>query len=336
MKFNQKNIPTNDINISTIVEGDGEPIILVHGWPESWYSWRHQINPLVEAGYKIIVPDVRGYGNSDRPIKVSDYSMKKLTSDIIGILDFIEEEKAHIIGHDWGAPISWYTSLLHPNRILSVTGLSVPHSFLGNDVKPTDLLKEIYKDNFFYILYFQEEGRAEKELEKDLEFSLRTLFSNSDFYGLSQMIKFQSTLNKKKNEGFLDGMLEHNQLPKWLNQEDLTYYVNQFKNSGMRGPLNRYRCIDIDWEELRFLSDKKIEKPACFITGELDPVNFMILEGLRNLNSDKPDNELFSEHLNKNYSDLRVLEIIKECGHWTQQEKPKEVNKILLDFLKKI
>ena len=131
MKFNQKNIPTNDINISTIVEGDGEPIILVHGWPESWYSWRHQINPLVEAGYKIIVPDVRGYGNSDRPIKVSDYSMKKITSDIIGILDFIEEEKAHIIGHDWGAPISWYTSLLHPDRILSVTGLSVPHSFLG-------------------------------------------------------------------------------------------------------------------------------------------------------------------------------------------------------------
>ena len=93
---------------------------------------------------------------------------------------------------------------MHPNRILSVTGLSVPHSFLGNDVKPTDLLKEIYKDNFFYILYFQEEGRAEKELEKDLEFSLRTLFSNSDFYGLSQMIKFQSTLNKKKNEGFLE------------------------------------------------------------------------------------------------------------------------------------
>ena len=139
-----------------------------------------------------------------------------------------------------------------------------------------------------------------------------------------------------QNEGFLDGMLEHSQLPKWLNQEDLTYYVNQFKNSGMRGPLNRYRCIDIDWEELRFLSDKKIEKPACFITGELDPVNFMILEGLRNLKSDKPDNELFSEHLYKNYSDLRVLEIIKECGHWTQQEKPKEVNKILLDFLKKI
>ena len=192
----RKNIPTNNINISTIIEGDGEPIILVHGWPESWYSWRHQINPLVEAGYKVIVPDVRGYGNSDRPIKVSDYSMKKLTSDIIGILDFIEEEKAHIIGHDWGAPISWYTSLLHPDRILSVTGLSVPHSFLGNDVKPTDLLKEIYKDNFFYILYFQEEGRAEKELEKDLDFALRTLFSNSDYYGLSQMIKSQSTLNK--------------------------------------------------------------------------------------------------------------------------------------------
>ncbi len=336
MKFNQKIIPTNNINISTVIEGDGEPVICVHGWPESWYSWRHQINPLVEAGYKVIVPDVRGYGNSDKPAKVSDYSMKELTNDIIGILDHIGEERAHIVGHDWGAPISWYTSLLHPERIISVTGLSVPHSFLGNGLKPTDLLKEIYKDNFFYILYFQEEGIAEKELEKDLYHSLKILFSNSDYYGLSQIIESLSGINKKKGAGFLDGMIEHNELPKWLSQDDLSYYANQFKNDGMRGPLNRYRCIDIDWQELSFLSNKKIEKPSCFITGEQDPVNFMILQGLRNSNNNKSDNELFKEHLNKNYSDLRELEIIKECGHWTQQEKPNEVNKILLDFIKKI
>ncbi len=326
MKFNQEKVKSNNITINTIIEGEGTPVVLVHGWPESWYSWRHQIIPFIESGFKVIIPDVRGYGNSEKPNNITDYSMKELTNDIVGILDFLQEDKAHIIGHDWGAPISWYTSLLHPERIISVSGLSVPYSFMGKDTKPTEFFKKIYKDNFFYMLYFQEENKAEKELERDLDFTLRSIFSNSDYEGMIKNIEnnIKSSKIKSKNEGFLDGLSLNTKLPQWLNEKDLEYYIKQFSKSGMRGPLNRYRCIDLDWNELKNFSESKIEKPACFITGDLDPVNFFI-----------PDNELFNT-IDKHYTDLRVKKLIHKCGHWTQQEKPKEVNEILLDFLKKI
>ena len=174
MDRNFKLIPTNGIKINAVVEGEGKPVIFVHGWPESWYSWRHQINPFKKAGYKVIIPDIRGYGGSEKPKDVYSYSLKEITNDLIGILDYLKEEEAHIIGHDWGAPISWYTSLLFPERILSVSGLSVPFNPF-NDIPPIKLLKQIYKNTFFYILYFQKIGVAEKELEKNLEKSLRLI-----------------------------------------------------------------------------------------------------------------------------------------------------------------
>jgi len=141
---------------------------------------------------------------------------------------------------------------------------------------------------------------------------------------------------KIKGMGFLDDMINYKDLPGWLTKNDLDFYTNQFEISGMRGPLNRYRCIDQDWEELEFLSNKKISKPSCFITGDLDPVNFMLLNSLKLLKNDESDEELLLNHINSNYSDLREFKIIESCGHWTQQEKPEEVNKILIDFLQKI
>ena len=336
MQFNQIKIPTNDININTVIQGSGTPILFIHGWPESFYSWRHQIKFFSEKGFKVIAPDIRGYGASDKPKNVSDYSMKKIAADLIGILDHIGDQNAHIVGHDWGGPISWYTSLLYPERILSVSGLSVPHSFLGNEVKPTKMLKELYKNKFFYMLYFQKEGKAEEELEKNIKYSLRTIFSNSDYRGMLKNIKTLLHQEKLKGEGFLNGMTSFETLPDWLKEDDLVFYSNQFENSGMRGPLNRYRCIDLDWKELRYLSNKRVDKPSSFITGDLDPVNFMVLNGLKSTKSDKSDEELYMNHINKNYNDLRELKIIEGCGHWTQQEKHNEVNKILMDFLNKI
>ena len=141
---------------------------------------------------------------------------------------------------------------------------------------------------------------------------------------------------KVKGMGFLDDMINYKNLPGWLTKNDLDFYTKQFEISGMRGPLNRYRCIDQDWEELEFLSNNKISKPSCFITGDLDPVNFMLLNSLKLLKNDLSDEELLLNHINSNYSDLRKFKIIESCGHWTQQEKPEEVNKILIDFLQKI
>ena len=130
MKRNFELVKTNGVEINTLIEGDGKPVMFVHGWPESWYSWRNQIEPFKNAGYKVIVPDIRGYGKSSNPEKIEEYTLKKITGDLIGILDYLDEKDAHIIGHDWGAPISWYTSLLYPERIISVSGLSVPFNCL--------------------------------------------------------------------------------------------------------------------------------------------------------------------------------------------------------------
>ena len=319
-------VPTNGIKINTLIEGEGKPVIFVHGWPESWYSWRYQIEPFKKAGYKVIIPDIRGYGNSEKPKKVNSYSLREITNDLIGILDFLKEKDAHIIGHDWGAPISWYTSLLFPERILSVSGLSVPFNPF-NEISPVTLFKDLYKDTFFYILYFQKVGVAEKELEKNIKKTLRLIYCNSDSFGMKKMIENASDGNlkqKDKSSTFLEGMTEPENLPKWLTDEDLEYFTNEFKKSGMYGPLNRYRCMDLDWEELFKLSLNKIKQPSCFITGSLDPVNFFI-----------PGVNLF-ESVGENYKNLKIKELIDDVGHWTQQEAPDQVNKILLDFLEKI
>ena len=252
MKRNFELIPTNGIKINTLIEGDGKPVIFVHGWPESWYSWRHQINPFKKAGYKVIIPDIRGYGRSEKPKNVNSYSLKEITNDLIGILDHLKEEEAHIIGHDWGAPISWYTSLLFPKRILSVSGLSVPFNPF-NEIPPIKLLEQIYKNTFFYILYFQKIGFAEKELEKDIEKSLRLIYCNSDAFGMKKMIdlSLKNNLNEKdKKSLFLEGMNEPKDLPSWLSNKDLKYFTKEFEKSGMFGPLNRYRCMDLDWKDL--------------------------------------------------------------------------------------
>ena len=326
MQRNFEQVKINEIEINTLVEGDGKPVIFVHGWPESWYSWRNQIEPFKNAGYKVIIPDIRGYGRSSNPKEVEKYTLKKITKDLIGILDFLNEENAHIIGHDWGAPISWYTSLLYPDRINSVSGLSVPFNPFIN-IPPTEIFKQLYKNDFFYILYFQKYGVAEKELEFDLDKSLKQIYCNSDFVGMKKRIKLLSegsSKKKDKNSSFLENEDIPENLPDWLSQEDLNYFVKEFENSGMTGPLNRYRCMDLDWKELKDLSLNKITKPACFITGDLDPVNFFV-----------PGVNLF-DSIGENYTDLRKKEIIENVGHWTQQEAPDKVNKILLDFLGKI
>ena len=225
MKRNFELVKTNGVEINTLIEGDGKPVMFVHGWPESWYSWRNQVEPFKNAGYKVIVPDIRGYGKSSNPEKIEEYTLKKITGDLIGILDYLDEKDAHIIGHDWGAPISWYTSLLYPERIISVSGLSVPFNpFL--DIPPTEIFKNIYKNDFFYILYFQRYGVAEKELEFDLNKSLKQIFCNSDALGMKNRIESLSkNLTKKKKKG--DLFLDFESVPNTVSYTHLTLPTNR-------------------------------------------------------------------------------------------------------------
>ena len=324
-----KFIDTNGITLRAAVEGEGPLIIMVHGCPESWFSWRRQIPVIAEAGYKVAAIDVRGYGGSDKPHAIEEYTLKKIGADIVGIIDFFEEDQAILIGHDWGGPIVWYTSLLNENRISAVAGLSVPY-FPQREVSPLDAFEVIYKDKFFYQLYFQKEGVAESEFEPDLRKYLESTYFSIDARGMKKQFENPlNAMNKGPNAKYLDDVVEFESYPDWINKDEMNYLINEFENSGMRGPLNRYRAQRIDFEELKDFRDKKLKQPAALMVGSLDPVNFFIGDGYK-------DTEHLKAVFEPVYENLIKTELINDVGHWTQQEAPEEVNRFLLDFLKQI
>jgi pimeloyl-ACP methyl ester carboxylesterase len=318
---NFQRIATNGIHLRAVVEGRGPLCVLVHGWPESWYSWRHQIAPLVQAGYRVCVPDVRGYGGSDKPAPIEAYDMTQMTDDVAGLIDALGEREAILIGHDWGAPIVWVTSIRHRARVRAVVGLSVPHLGRGNR-SALAAFRQMYAGRFFYQLYFQTPGVAEKELEADPAATIRKVYFNAS--GDAGHGAPFSTQDKGPDATLLEGLIDPDPLPAWLSAEDVAYYAEEFRRSGFRGPLNRYRNHERDFELLPELSVEKITQPALFIAGERDPVlNF--IPGVR-----------MQDLMDRWYADLRGKVIIPGAGHWIQQERPAEVNAALLEFLAKL
>lgn len=311
-------VETNGIKLRAAVEGDGPLVLMVHGFPESWYSWRHQIKPIADAGFRAMAIDVRGYGGSDKPQPVDAYQMKEIVADIAGVVDEVGGGKAILIGHDWGAPSVWNTALIHPDKITAVAGLSVPYT--GHGPAPfIDIVEEVFTKNgrFFYQVYFQEEGIAEAELESDVRDFLRKFY-----YAISGDAPDGTwPPDKVHGDTLLHRLPDPDPFPAWLTPEDLDYYVAEFKASGLRGPLNRYRNHRNDHAYLGQFADRKIEQPALFIGGERDLVLKMI-PGADLVGTMKP--------LIPNLKDAVVL---PGCGHWTQQEQPEEVTKLLLDWL---
>ena len=322
-----RTVVANGVTLRLAMQGDGPLIILCHGWPESWYSWRHQLPVLAQAGFKAVAYDVRGYGESDKPHQIEAYTLKELAADVIGIADALCFERFITIGHDWGGPIALTTALLYPERVYATGSLSVPH--LNRSPLPTlDLWREIYKDRFFYQLYFLNEGTAEAEFEANLETSLFLVYTAIDARGMRhhQQNNQGGFLGLKAADArLLDGMTYFETFPDWFSQTDLDYLVSQFQLSGKRGPYNRYRAQNLDWHELAHLDGAKIQQPAFFISGELDPVSRFV-----------PLSTSFLEHVKKNYENLLIAKELANVGHWTAEEAPDEVNRILLDFLSQI
>jgi epoxide hydrolase A/B len=310
-------IKTNGVHLRVALAGEGPLIVLVHGWPESWYSWRHQIPALLQSGYSVAAPDVRGYGGSDKPEGIEAYGIKTLSADIAGLITALGEKKAILIGHDWGAPIVWNTALFFPAQVSAVAGLSVPH--LGRGLMPrVELFRRIYKDRFFYQLYFQKPGEAEAELETDVRTSLRKVY----YWASGDAARAGLKVDKPANARLLDGLPDPVPFPSWLTEADLDYYTEQFQHGGFRGPLNRYRTSDIDFVQQDEIKDKKIAQPAAFIAGSFDPVLRFV-----------PGVDMV-ELMRKQVLDLRFVELIDGAGHWVQQERPAEVNSALLKFLR--
>jgi len=314
-----RSIAANGINLHIAEMGEGPAVLLCHGWPETWYSWRHQMPILAAAGFRALAPDMRGYGRSDAPEQIEAYTQLHIVGDMVALLDALAIPQAVIVGHDWGAPVAWNSALMRPDRFHAVAGLSVPYSPRGT-VSLIDVFKRAGLDNF-YMMYFQEPGVAEREFEKDVATSLRRILysgSGSRPEG-TDWVAFATP-----GGGLLENALDTAMPLSWLSNEDLAAYVEDFQRSGFRGGFNWYRNLHRSWELLAPFTNAPIHQPSMFIAGERDGV--LRMPAIRSA-VDKLDTVL---------PGLRRRAILKHAGHWVQQEAPEEVNALLLEFLKSL
>ncbi len=310
----ERRVATNGVELHVVEAGEGFPVILCHGFPELSYSWRHQIPALAEAGYRVVAPDQRGYGRSDRPEAVEDYDILHLTGDMVGLLDDIGAEEAVFVGHDWGSIVAWQMAVLHPERVTGVVGMSVPFIPRGGN-PPVEVMRAVFADNFFYIVYFQEPGVADADLAADPGETMRRMLAGltSREAGGADL----SGLAAPSGVGFVDRLPAVETLPDWLSQEELDHYTAEFTRTGFTGGINWYRNMDRNWELTPQLDGAKVSMPSAFITGAADPVNLMtpaaIMDGF--------------------LEDHRGTTVVEGAGHWVQQEAPGPVNDALLAFL---
>ena len=303
------------MRIAEAGRADGPLVILAHGWPESWFSWRHQLSALAEAGYHAIAPDMRGFGGTDAPLSVQDYDIHHLVADMVGIVDKAAADQAVIVGHDWGSVVAWHSALLHPERFRAVVAMSVPH-FGRPQAPPTQIWKQRHGDDFYYILYHQQPGRAEAEYDANPEGLLRMLYASPDSPRSAATI----TNAHKDAGGWIGRWGQPLTLPDWISEAELAVYVNEFRAAGFRGGLNWYRNFDRNWELMKGV-DEVIRVPALFIVGDRD----LVVAGM--------DQETIEKRMRPLVPDLSAIIWLKGAGHWIQQERPEECNQALLKFL---
>ena len=318
-------IQTNGIRMHLAEAGAGPLVVLCHGFPESWYSWRHQLQALAEAGFHAVAPDMRGYGQTDRPTAASQYTLLHLAGDMVGMLDALGEKTAVIAGHDWGAPVAWHAALLRPDRFRAVIGLSVP--FIPRRPAPPTTLMPQTADAQFYQLYFQTPGVAEAELEKDVRRTIRSiLFSASgNFLRPAEAAEPGADVGMvPRKEGFLGRMIDPATLPAWLTEEDIDFYVQEFTRTGFAGGLNWYRAQDLGWEMLAPFVGARVTVPALYIAGDRD-----LVVAFRGMDQLIANLRLFVPQLSQTI-------MLQGCGHWTQQERAADVNEAMVEFLRDV
>ena len=317
-------IPVNGVELDVHEAGDPKnpTVLLCHGFPESAYSWRHQMEPLAAAGWHVVAPDQRGYAHSSAPTEVGAYGITELTGDLVGLLDHYGKDDAVFVGHDWGALIVWDAARLHPTRVRAVMGVSVP--FMQWPAKPTELFTALYGDRFFYMLYFQQVGPPETELEADVRTTMAGVLYGASGVGFAER-GIPTELPPMEGTGFLTMMAEPPALPypgpeaPWLTADDLEAYTAAFEASGFFGPVSYYRNLDANYDLLAGHTAAEVTMPSGFIVGDADPVLAMDLGGAQRMADELPD--------------FRGATFLPGAGHWTQQEAPEGFNAALLEFL---
>jgi pimeloyl-ACP methyl ester carboxylesterase len=312
-----RDIEVGGLRMHIAEEGEGPLIVLLHGFPECWYSWRHQFSPLAAAGYRVVAPDQRGYARSDRPEAVDAYTMLHLVGDVIGLIHALGEEHAIVVGHDWGAPVAWATAQLRPDVVTAVAGLSVAPPTRGQ-TPPLQAMRERF-DGQFYWNYFETPGVADAELGADIRGTfLRSLWGAC---GDNPHNNPPGQPLVAPGHGFLDRIKTPERLPHWLTDADLDVFAAEFAESGFTGGLNWYRNLDRNWELTAAWQDAPIRVPALYVTGDRDLVFHF------------PGMDRLLPALTSLHPQLREPLVLPGCGHWTQQERPDEVNAALLEFL---
>ena len=315
--ISHRTVETNGIRMHVAEAGRGPLVIMCHGFPESWYSWRHQLAALAEAGYHAVAPDMRGYGQTEAPKEIEAYTLLHLVGDIVGLVAALGEKTAVVAGHDWGAPVAWHSALLRPDVFRAVIGLSVPFRPRGS-TRPTTIMPKT-NEAMFYQLYFQTPGVAEAELSRDVRATMRRLAytGSGDAPGGGGGIGMVP-----RDGGFLTHTVDPDKLPAWLSDADIDFYASEFTRAGFRGGLNWYRNIDRNWELLAPWAGAVVTVPALYVAGDRDLV-------VRFPGMDKliPNLATFVPR-------LRRTVMLPGCGHWTQQERPAETSAAMLEFLK--
>ncbi|KOG37000.1 alpha/beta fold hydrolase [Streptomyces resistomycificus] len=311
-------VDVNGIRLHIAEEGEGPLVVLLHGFPESWHSWRHQFGPLAAAGFRVVAPDQRGYGSSDHPEDVAAYSILHLVGDVVGLVHALGEERAFVVGHDWGAPVAWHTALLRPDVVRGVAGLSVAPPFRG-ERPPLEAMRERF-DGRFYWNYFNRPGVADAEFGKDPRSTLRRLLygASGDAPGAG---RYEQALVSDPERGWLADSPDPEVLPDWLTEADLDELTESYAQ-GFTGALNWYRNLDRNWELTAPWHGAVVSPPALYVYGDRDLVP--AFPGTPELIAKLPE---LMPNLVRDPIEL------PGCGHWTQQERPDEVNAALIDFL---
>jgi pimeloyl-ACP methyl ester carboxylesterase len=308
-----RTISANGIDIFLLERGEGPLVVLCHGWPELSYSWRHQIPALAAAGFHVAAPDMRGFGRTGAPADINAYSIFDHVGDMVALVAALGEKRAIIVGHDWGAPVAWHAALFRPDVFSAVAGMSVPPPSRGRG-RPLDTLRESGITNFYWQ-YFQTLGVAEREFERDVDVTMRTLLGR----GFSDPA---ASLFIEDGKGFLGDVSALRPLPDWLSEADLSYFSEAYRKSGFRGGLNWYRNIDRNWDLTAPWQGAQIHQPSLFIAGSNDSVITGLIGAKR------------VTEMERVLPNLKQKLIINGAGHWVQQERAAEVNAALIAFLK--
>jgi pimeloyl-ACP methyl ester carboxylesterase len=314
MKTHSHTTPANGIRMHYVEAGSGPLVLLLHGFPESWYSWRLQLNALAEAGFRAVAPDLRGYGQTEQPQALESYDIFQLTGDIVGLVGSLGEPSAVIVGHDWGAWITAYAALFRPDLFRAVALLSVPYT-PRRAMNQTDWEQHKYPGKIFYQAMLRSPG-SDEFLMRDVRLGLLR-----GLYSLSGDAEEQDRWSPVRDPA-VRSVATSPKMPPWLTEQDLDFLEAEYQRSGFTGGLNYYRNMDRNWALTPFLDGARIMQPTLFIGGDRDPVIDFLRDEYASLSANIPN--------------LRNNVLLPGVGHWTQQERPQEVNRLLIEFLKSL